>query len=128
MLEEPRNLHLYPQEEGDCVTRHSLSLYETSTPTSAVTHFLQQGHTHSSKATPPNSAAPYRPSIQTHESIGAIPIQTTTFGNLVNSLISPPTYSSVFGIETWSLCTTLAGIQSVDQAALELRDLPASAS
>ena len=39
-------------------------------------HTLQEGHTHSKKATPPNSAIPYGPSIQTHESVGAKPIHT----------------------------------------------------
>ena len=43
-----------------------------------MTHFFHQGHTYSNKGTPPNSAAPYGLSIQTHESMGAIPIQTTT--------------------------------------------------
>lgn len=37
-----------------------------------MTHFLQQGYT------PPNSATPCGRHIQTHESKGAIPIQTTT--------------------------------------------------
>lgn len=41
-------------------------------------HFLQTGHTHSNNATPPNSTTPHRPSFQTHEFAGAIPIQTTT--------------------------------------------------
>jgi hypothetical protein len=44
--------------------------YETSKPASSVTHFLEQGHTHSNKATPPNGATPYLPSFQTHESMG----------------------------------------------------------
>ena len=44
----------------------------TSKPASKVTHFLQQGHTYS------NSVIPYGPSIQTHESRGAILIQTIT--------------------------------------------------
>lgn len=43
---------------------------------------LQQARTYSNKATPPSSATPYRPSFQAHESIGAIPIQTTTHGLL----------------------------------------------
>ena len=37
-----------------------------------------QRHTSSNKAIPPNSATPYGPSIQTHESMGAVSIQTTT--------------------------------------------------
>ena len=36
-----------------------LCIYVTSKPTFAVTYFLQQGHTSSSKATLPNSATPY---------------------------------------------------------------------
>jgi hypothetical protein len=39
---------------------------------------LPQWHTSSSKATPPNSAIPYGPNIQTHKSVGAKPNQTTT--------------------------------------------------
>jgi hypothetical protein len=35
-----------------------------------------QGHTSFNKAIPPNSATPYQPSIQTHESMGAIHSQT----------------------------------------------------
>ena len=53
-----------------------MSIYKNSKPASTVTHFLQQGHTYYDEATPPNSANPYEASIQTHESIGAIPIQT----------------------------------------------------
>jgi hypothetical protein len=34
------------------------------------------------KATPPNSATPHWPNIQTHESIGAVPIQSTTHLNV----------------------------------------------
>lgn len=40
-------------------------------------HFLQQSHTHSNEATPPNGATPNEPSIQTHGSVGAVPIHTT---------------------------------------------------
>jgi hypothetical protein len=52
----------------------------TSKPTCTVTHFPQQGHSYSNKATSPTSATPcpYRPCIQTHESVGAKPIQTIT--------------------------------------------------
>ena len=57
-----------------------MSIYETSKPASTVTHFLQQGHTYSNKATPPNCATPYMPSIQTHESVGAISSLTTAGG------------------------------------------------
>jgi hypothetical protein len=36
-------------------------------------------HTYSQKETPPNSVTPCGPSIQTHKSMGAKPIQMTTF-------------------------------------------------
>ena len=39
-------------------------------------YFLQQGHTYSNKATPPNNAIPYGQAFKTNESTGAIPIQT----------------------------------------------------
>jgi hypothetical protein len=42
-----------------------------------VTNFLQQGHTYSKKAILPNSVTLYCPTIQTQESMGAIPIQQT---------------------------------------------------
>ena len=65
-------IHRQPKETV-CQTGHSLSIYETSEPTSIVTHFLQQGHAYSNKATPPYSATPFEPSIQTHESMGPHP-------------------------------------------------------
>ena len=37
---------------------HDLSVYETSKPTSIVTHFLQQDHTYTIKATPSINATP----------------------------------------------------------------------
>lgn len=40
--------------------------------------YLQLCHPYSNKATP-NNATPYRLNIQTHESMEAISIQTTTF-------------------------------------------------
>ena len=52
--------------------------FETSKSTPTVTHLFQQGYTYSQKATPPNSATPYLPRIETHESMGAVPVQTTT--------------------------------------------------
>ena len=48
----------HKQEEGLCLTGHGLSIYKSSKPASTVTHFLQQDHTYSNKATPPNSATP----------------------------------------------------------------------
>jgi hypothetical protein len=64
-------------------TGWSLSIYDTSKPTSIVSHFLQQGHSYSNKATPPNSATLYEPSIQIHESMRAIAIQTTSLLSLL---------------------------------------------
>jgi hypothetical protein len=48
-------------------TRKTLTstLHRASKPTPTVTHFLQQGHTYSNKATPPNTAAPWVKHIQT---------------------------------------------------------------
>jgi hypothetical protein len=49
--------------EGDWgYTGHRLSIYKTSKP-ATMTHFFQQGHTFSNKATPPDSAIPYGTSI-----------------------------------------------------------------
>ena len=58
-----------------CHIGHSLSTVNLK----ACPHgdILQQDYNYSNKATP-NSATPYKPSIQTHESTGDIPIQTTT--------------------------------------------------
>jgi hypothetical protein len=60
-LEELRILHLDPKAD-----RRMLSILRQiqadhprrsgSQPTPTVTHFLQQGHTYSNKATPPNKA------------------------------------------------------------------------
>ena len=75
---ELRVLHIDPKEaEGGCVS-HWHRRPQSLPPT--VTHFLQQGHTYSNNATPPNSAPPYGRSIETHKSMEAIPIQTTTPG------------------------------------------------
>jgi hypothetical protein len=44
------------QPEGDWITLNRLEhIYETSKPAYIVTHFLQQDHNYSNKATPPNS-------------------------------------------------------------------------
>ena len=65
--------------EGDCIPHWAeLEHRRPQSPASTVTYFLQQSHTYSHKVTRPNSATPYEPSIQTHESMGAILIQTTT--------------------------------------------------
>jgi hypothetical protein len=68
-----------------CGTLGIAWVYETSKPASTVTHFLQQSHTHS-KATPPNSPTLYGPNIQTYETLGAIPIQTTTGTQMMPSI------------------------------------------
>jgi hypothetical protein len=43
-----------------------------SKSTLTVTHFLQQGHTHFNKATPPNSATPWAKHIQITTSVNAL--------------------------------------------------------
>ena len=59
------------QKETVSHTWHSLSILDLKAyPPPTVTHFFQQGHTYSNKAIPPNSATPYGPSIQIHESMG----------------------------------------------------------
>jgi hypothetical protein len=63
-----------------CTPLDIASEYMTTEPTSTVTHFLQEGNTYSNKARLPNSAIPYRLSIQIHECTGTIYIQTTTGG------------------------------------------------
>ena len=52
-------------------------------PASIVTYFLPYEHTYTNKATPPQSAAPYGPSIHTHEFIRPY-------------LCKPPHYSNHF--------------------------------
>jgi len=74
---ELKILHLDPQAAGDCATLETLE-NESSKFTLTVIHFLQRGYTYFYKTTPPNSAIPYRPSIQTHETMGLIPLQYTT--------------------------------------------------
>jgi hypothetical protein len=69
LRKELRVLYPYPQAVGNELT-------ETSKFAPTVTHFLQ-GHTYFNNTTPPNSATLYGASIQTHESIGVISIQTT---------------------------------------------------
>jgi hypothetical protein len=91
VLEDLRVLHLYPKiAGGDCLLQaacrrslpHWVELeHRTSKLTPTVAHFLRQGHTHSNKAIPPNSVTPCGLSIQTHESMGAISIQTITCGS-----------------------------------------------
>jgi hypothetical protein len=73
---ELRVLHLDPKaarertvfhrqlEEGFFHTGQNLSI-DASKPTPTVTHILQQGHTYSNIATPPNSGTPWAKRIQT---------------------------------------------------------------
>jgi hypothetical protein len=73
VLEEPRVLHLDPkasrrrlsstdsQDEGLFCTGGSLITRNLKAYT--VTHFLRQGHTYFNRATSPNSAISYVPSI-----------------------------------------------------------------
>ena len=51
---------------------------------SLITWYLK-AHSHGDtfKARPPNSGTPYGPCVQTHESMGAIPIQTSTKGKVL---------------------------------------------
>lgn len=68
-----------------------MSLYKTSKATSKVIHLLQQGHTYTSKATPPNDAFPYGQGIQTHKQVyggwGVVkPFQTNSAWHIISSL------------------------------------------
>jgi hypothetical protein len=49
--------------------------------------FFLKSHTYFNKASHPNNSTPYLPSNQTHGSMGAIPIQTTTQNIKVQPLI-----------------------------------------
>ena len=64
LLEEPKSTLEYKQHQ--------------TSPLHDLKALPPQWHTFSNKATPPNSVTPYSPSIQTHESMGIIPIQITT--------------------------------------------------
>ena len=61
---ELRVLHLGVQGAEDTATPGLAWAYETTKTTSIVTHFLQQGHTYSNKAKPPNNAIPNGASIK----------------------------------------------------------------
>ena len=56
-LEEMKVLHLESKGRQEKTGFH-VARMRVSKPTPTVTHFLQQGHTYSNKATPPNSANP----------------------------------------------------------------------
>ena len=61
-LEELRVLHLVLKKQ-EKTTVFQAARRRVSKPTPTVTHFLQQGHTYSNKAIPPNSAIPHGQSI-----------------------------------------------------------------
>ena len=50
---------LHRQQEVISLIGYSMSICETSKPASAMTHFLQQDHIYSKKATFPNTATPF---------------------------------------------------------------------
>jgi hypothetical protein len=66
MLEEQKVLYLDSEAARRRLsTPHWVELehLKPQSPASTVTHLLQQGHTSSNKATPPNSVIPCGPSI-----------------------------------------------------------------
>ena len=81
VLEELRVLHLDSKAtRRDCLFQAvRRKLFSRSTPTE--THFLQQSHTYSNKAIPPNSAIPWVKYIQT-----TIP-QTPTLGQSKKNVV-----------------------------------------
>jgi hypothetical protein len=83
-----------------------------------VTHFLQQGHSYCNKTTAPNCATHYEPSIQTHESVGAIPIQTTIGSVFVAFVISGLTLQDTVWIQLCSSCVGLLEIQEFESFTL----------
>lgn len=90
VLEEPRILHFDPKSAGDCVTGHNVSMAQW------------QGHTYSSKLPLPNSASPCGPSLQTHESMGAAPVQTSTpLKKKISSNSNQLTIAFELGGESW---------------------------
>ena len=68
---EPRVLHLHLQAARRACVPYTVYFEQIrelkAHPT--MTHFFQEAHTYSNKATP-NSATPYGPGIYTHESVG----------------------------------------------------------
>lgn len=86
MIEEPRVVQLGSQAaKGDFLTGQT-SIYDLKAHLHSNT-LSPQGHIYSNKATAPNSAIPYGPSIQTHESTGAKPIRTITEGKALFSVV-----------------------------------------
>ena len=79
VLEELRVLHLNPKAgDRDCLlqaARRRLEFHIEQSLIMGDTHILCQGHINSNKATPPNIAIHFGPNIQTHDSMGAKPIQ-----------------------------------------------------
>jgi hypothetical protein len=90
----------WQQGETACHTAYTLSMYMIINPTSLVTHFLQLGYFYYNKAIPPKSVIPYGPSNQTHESVGAISIQTTTVSVFI--MFSP--LFAIIEVLFWVIC------------------------
>jgi hypothetical protein len=63
-LEELRALPLHLKAVSRILTSRQLK-WGSLKPTPTVTHLIQQGHTYSNRATPPNSAIPWAEHIQT---------------------------------------------------------------
>ena len=79
VLENLRVLHLDPHPAAREREHWSwLKLLKHQSPT-PVTHFLQQGHTYSNKATSPSQITPLpNDQVFKYMTYGTIPIQTTT--------------------------------------------------
>ena len=82
-------------------TGQSLSIYVTSEPASTQTHFIQQGHTYSSKATPPNSATLWARLSNRSLWRPSTPIQTTTSHSLAPMAHSHHKMQKCFGVQDW---------------------------
>ena len=65
-------------QEETVLYQSELEHQETPKPIPTVIHFFQYGHIYSNKIKPPNTANTHKASIQTHETMGADLIQTTT--------------------------------------------------
>jgi hypothetical protein len=65
MMLEEREFHILIERQPDPKTGFQAVRRRVSLPTPTVTHFLQQSHTYSNKATPPNSATSWAKHIQT---------------------------------------------------------------
>jgi hypothetical protein len=63
-LKEPKILHLYPNACRKRLSSRQLEKRVLKT-TGTVMYFLQQCHTYTNKATPPNSATPWAKQVET---------------------------------------------------------------